>query len=210
MSHSSFHAVRLLRSTDLEQMIVLASRYRSVLADQTIYAPERFLLLTPAHKTLADRILRRDVDPATVDAAAARPAVRGMFEEGARFELPPIPEMTLLLFYGTLTAVALFALVAAVATRGAMLRILGFEIVTADGRLARRWRVLARSAIAWSPLLVPVVVSIVLGGIGTGAAQVMTVFATALVILCAGAIAAIAQPSRGLQDRLAGTWLVPR
>ena len=36
--------------------IVLASRYRSVLADPSLYAPERFLMLTPAHKTLADRI----------------------------------------------------------------------------------------------------------------------------------------------------------
>ena len=138
--------------------IVLASRYRSVLADQTIYAPERFLLLTPAHKTLADRILRRHVDPHTVDAAAARPAVRGMLEEGARFELPPIPAIALMLFYGTLMVVALLALVAALATRGVMLRLLGFEIVTADGRLAPRWRVLARAAIAWSPILLPLLV----------------------------------------------------
>ena len=133
--------------------IVLASRYRSVLADQTIYAPERFLLLTPAHKTLADRILRRPVDPQTVDAAAARPAVRTMLEAGARFEMPPIPAIAVMLFYGTLTVVALLALVAALATRGVMLRLLGFEIVTADGRLAPRWRVLARAAIAWSPIL---------------------------------------------------------
>ncbi len=140
--------------------LVLASRYRSVLADQTIYAPERFLLLTPAHKALADRILRRPVDPQAVDAAAKRPTVRGLFEAGARFELPPIPEMTLMLFYGTLTLVALSALVAALATRGVMLRLLGFDIVTADGRLAPRWRVLARAAIAWSPLLVPLVVMV--------------------------------------------------
>ena len=77
--------------------IVLASRYRSVLADQTLYAPERFLMLTPAHKTLADRILRRPVDPLTVDAAAARPAVRRMLEEGARDDLPPISGIALLL-----------------------------------------------------------------------------------------------------------------
>ena len=36
------------------------------------------------------------------------------------------------------------------------------------------------------------------------------VFAVALVVQCAGAIVAIAQPARGLQDRLAGTWIVPR
>ena len=189
--------------------IVLASRYRSVLADQTIYAPERFLLLTPAHKTLADRILRRPVDAQTVDAAAARPAVRSMLEEGARFEMPPISGIALLLFYGTLTAVALLGLVAALATRGVMLRLLGFEIVTADGRLAPRWRVLARAAIAWSPLLLPIVISNVIGGVG-GPAQLTILLGAALVVQCAGAIVAIVQPARGLQDRLAGTWIVPR
>ena len=61
---------------------------------------------------------------------------------------------------------ALLALVAALATRGVMLRLLGFEVVTADGRLAPRWRVLARAAIAWSPLLLPVLVSTVLDGLG--------------------------------------------
>ena len=190
--------------------IVLATRYRSVLADQTIYAPERFLLLTPAHKILADRILRRDIDPATVDAAAARPTVRGMLEAGARFEMPPIPAITLMLFYGTLMLEALLALVAALATRGVMLRLLGFEIVTADGRLASRWRGLARAAIAWSPILLPLLVVFVLEGLGGHLPDMIPVFAVALVIQCAGAIVAIAHPARGLQDRVAGTWIVPR
>ena len=190
--------------------IVLASRYRSVLADQTLYAPERFLMLTPAHKTLGDRILRRDVDPTTVDTAAARPAVRSMLEAGARFDLPPIPAIALMLSYVTLTFMALLALAAAVATRGVMLRLLGFEIVTADGRLAPRWRVLARTAIAWSPILVPLLATGVIEGVGAQLPDMIPVFAVALAVQCAGAIVAIAQPARGLQDRLAGTWIVPR
>jgi hypothetical protein len=200
-----------LRPADRDALeIVLASRYRSVLADQSLYAPERFLLLNPAHKTLADRILRRPVDTHAVDAAAARPAVRNVLQDGARSDPPPVAGIVLMLVYATLTATALLALVAALATRGVMLRLLGFEIVTADGRLARRWRVLARAAIAWSPLLLPIVASIVFGGAGTSAAHVNAVFATALAIQGAGAIVAIAQPSRGLQDRVAGTWIVPR
>jgi hypothetical protein len=190
--------------------IVLASRYRSVLADKTIYAPGRFLLLTPDHKTLADRILRRPVDADTVDAAAARPAVRRMLEAGARFEMPPIPAIALMLFYGSLVMAALLALVAALATRGVMLRLLGFEIVTADGRLAPRWRVLARAAIAWSPILVPLLATGVIEGVGAHLPNMIPVFGAALAVQCAGAIVAIAQPTRGLQDRLAGTWIVPR
>jgi serine/threonine protein kinase len=189
---------------------VLAARYRSALADRTLYAPERLLLLTEAHKTLADRILRRPVDPHTVEAAAARPAVRRMLEEGARLDLPPISAVALLLFYGTLMAVALFGVAAAVATRGVMLRLLGCEIVTADGRLAARWRVLARAVIAWSPLLLPALVSTALGGIAEGLLGLSLVLAASLAVLFAGGVVAIAQPSRGLQDRLAGTWIVPR
>ena len=182
--------------------IVLASRYRSVLADQTIYKPERFLRLTPAHKTLADRILRRTVDPRSVDAAAARPEVRGMLDEGARLKRPQMSSMVLGGFYMALSAVALAGLVAAFATRGVILRFLGFEVVTAAGLRAPRWRVLARAAIAWSPLLLPVLAWPVLGAPHP---DTMTIFAVALVVQCAGAIVAIVQPSHGLQDRLAGT-----
>ena len=120
-----------------------------------IYAPERFLLLTPAHKTLADRILRRPVDRADGGRGGGE-ARRAEHARGGRTirPMPPISAIALMLFYGTLTSRRrCSALVAALATRGVMLRLLGFEIVTADGRLAPRWRVLARAAIAWSPLL---------------------------------------------------------
>jgi eukaryotic-like serine/threonine-protein kinase len=190
--------------------IMLASRYRSVLADETLYAPERLLLLTPQHKTLADRILRRSADPHAVDAAAARPAVRGLLEAGARFELPPIGPLALMLFYGALVMAAVVGLLTALATRGAILRMLGFEIVTADGRLASRWRVLARTAIAWSPLLLPALVSTARGGIAGNLFGLGVVLAAALAAQLVGAGVAIARPARGIQDRLAGTWIVPR
>ncbi len=190
--------------------VVLAGRYRTTLSDARLYAPERMLALTPAHKTVADRILQRKVAPGSVDAAAARPAVRARLELGARFEEPPFSVLALMLFYGTLIVVAVLGLVGAIAVRGVMLRLLGFEIVTADGRRASRLRVLGRSAIAWSPVLAPLLASTVLGGIGSGAAGVNVLFSATLVVQLAGAVVAIVQPSRGLQDRLAGTWIVPR
>ena len=94
--------------------------------------------------------------------------------------------------------------------RGVVLRLLGFEIVTADGRRAGRWRTLGRTVIAWSPLLLLILVQQVLGGRGAGVAEVTTAFGLSVAALSAGAIVAIVQPSRGLQDRLAGTWIVPR
>ena len=38
----------------------------------------------------------------------------------------------------------------------------------------------------------------------------MFALASAPLILGAGAVAAIVRPERGLEDRLAGTWIVPR
>jgi hypothetical protein len=190
--------------------IVLAAKYRSTLSDPNFYKPERFLMITPAHKVAADAILRRHDDPAVVERAAARPAVRKLFEEGRSPEMPPLALVTLTMFFGTLMVIALLALVTAIATRGLLLRLLGFELVTGDGRRAARWRVLARTAIAWSPILVPAVLSTARGGIADGPWGLMFVFGVALILQLAGAVFAIARPSRGFQDRLAGTWIVPR
>jgi uncharacterized RDD family membrane protein YckC len=199
---------RSLAPTDRDAVeAVLASRYRAILADPTIYAPERFLLLTPAHKVTADRILRRRDDAAAVTAAAARPAVRALLEAGARFELPPLAPIGVMMLFSPLMMEGLLALLAAVAARGVVLRVLGFEIVTADGQRARRWRILARTAIAWSPLFATVVAQ---EALGYRIRDVVTMFGAAVAALGAGALIAIAWPSRGLQDRLAGTWIVPR
>jgi eukaryotic-like serine/threonine-protein kinase len=202
---------RALAPADREAAeIVLAGRYRQTLSDPSFYKPERFLLVTPAHKVVADAILRRHDDAAAVERAAARPVVRKLFEDGRSPELPPVAPIAVMLIAGLLTAVALFALVTAIATRGLLLRFLGFELVTRNGRLAARWRVLLRAAIAWSPMLVPAFVSTALGGLPVGLTGLMAVMVASLIIQLAGAMFAIARPSRGLQDRLAGTWIVPR
>jgi len=70
--------------------------------------------------------------------------------------------------------------------------------------------VLARAAIAWLPILVPLLATGVIEGVGAHLPNMIPVFGAALAVQCAGAIVAIAQPARGLQDRLAGTWIVPR
>jgi hypothetical protein len=124
--------------------------------------------------------------------------------------MPPLALMTLLTFFGLLLVVALVALITAVATRGLLLRLLGFELVTRDGRCAARWRVLVRAAVAWAPILVPALASTALGGVAHGVMGLTIILCTALVVLLAGAIVAVAVPSRSLQDRLAGTWIVPR
>jgi hypothetical protein len=118
--------------------------------------------------------------------------------------------LAVMAIFGGLAFVAFGALVTAVVSRGSMLRLLGFEVVTADGAVASRGRVLARTAIAWSPILVPVLAATTLGGVASSPFSLLGVLWIALAVLLAGAVLAIVSTTRGLQDRLAGTWLVPR
>jgi uncharacterized RDD family membrane protein YckC len=137
-----------------------------------------------------------------------------------------------------LMVVGIVGLISAVAGRGGIaLRLMNIAIVTKNGAVASGSRARIRSALSWFPLLAasvalcaghlplvtltsPISNSVayrvlvlppifvpddasmlfVRGGIATAA---LTVFALA-------AIVGVVRPQRGLQDRLAGTWLVPR
>jgi hypothetical protein len=77
--------------------------------------------------------------------------------------------------------------------------------VRRDGRPASRGRLFWRALLAWSPLLLaiaPLSVSMALKSPGRAALTLGAVFGLTLL--------SIALPQRGLQDRLAGTWPVPR
>jgi hypothetical protein len=107
----------------------------------------------------------------------------------------------LILAYGTLPAL----FVALLFRGGLVLRIAGVTFVRQDGLPASRLRLLWRGCLAWTPLWLLLVCLALTNGepsIWTG--------------LCAGTlsiglvIASLALPVRGLQDRLSGTWPVPR
>ena len=106
----------------------------------------------------------------------------------------------------------LVSLVTAPVFRGGLsFKLLGLAVVRDDGSLASRWRCMGRAAIAWSiPLLiVPLVFEF--GSVDLlpkkfeGWATLL-----AIALLLAGVTWVLRYPSRGPQDRLAGTWIVPR
>ena len=105
--------------------------------------------------------------------------------------------MTLLF---VLTQVAIFAHVNALVFRGGVIRVLGLELVTADGKQASRFRVLVRTAATWVPLMI----------VAPPSSPAHWLTYPCLLMLFAGAVVAILSPERGIQDRLAGTWIVPR
>ena len=81
-------------------------------------------------------------------------------------------------------------------------------VVNARGESAGKSQLLARWAIGWLPLLLPVVLVVRLLNPAEGSA-----FVSALVLLLlwiGAAVYAAIHPNRGLHDRLAGTWVVRR
>jgi hypothetical protein len=114
--------------------------------------------------------------------------------------------MLFILNYVLLCFVCLPALIAALAFRGGLvLLVTGVTFVRRDGAPASRVRLFWRALVTWSLFLAGVVLfwysykgwSGRWGPLAFGLFYVLTLVSVAL-------------PQRGLQDRLAGTWPVPR
>jgi hypothetical protein len=195
--------------------VTLATRYRGALSDRELFDPRHFMLtMDDAHRRRAEDLLRR-IDAATPsDAAFARPVVRDLIREATDDELQTSWWVAVGMVLGSmfLTA-ACGAMLSALAFRGAILRLMGFEIVRVDGRLASRLRTLLRAVLAWSPLLAAVPAAFVLAGAGVipGSAELYaSTMSVGLLVMAVLAAIPIARGGRGLHDRLAGTWVVPR
>ncbi len=118
----------------------------------------------------------------------------------------------------------LWAVWAGVTRGGISMRLAGVALVQADGRRAARWRCIVRALLAWLPLLLLLGAALSLDWwrIGVGAAlsppqdvawaSVLAWLAWWLALGLPPLYAWLAQrsPGRGLHDRLAGTYLVPR
>jgi hypothetical protein len=112
---------------------------------------------------------------------------------------------------GTFIAVAFFAGVGALVTgSGFTFRPFGAALVNRRGQRISRVRALWRAGVTWSPMIA---LAFVLknGPDVTQASTTVVMIDLALVaVIVAGAVWASQHPPRGLQDRLAGTWVVPR
>jgi serine/threonine protein kinase len=183
----------------------LASRYRDILSDGRMFTPRHMddLHLQDDHRTTASDVLRRYplllADPqAPVDAKAAA-IIR--WSTGQDVPRPPLSDPFQMYLF-----VAVLALVTNFVFRGGLIRMMGLELVTGDGRPASRLRVLARTAITWSPvLLVPFMMRFV--PLSTHGLDETPWWMLAMV---AGVVVVALTPTRGVQDRIAGTWVVPR
>jgi len=102
------------------------------------------------------------------------------------------------------------ALLAALLFRGGLLlHAFGIAVIRKDGVRASRLRVFWRSLITWSPVLaVPLALMLPrIFGIRLDMTWGAGLVSTLVVV---SAIVSVTLPNRSLQDRIAGTWLVPR
>lgn len=90
------------------------------------------------------------------------------------------------------------------------MRALGAALVTDDGQGVSRLRALLRAAVAWSPVVVWLVLLKLAPEIQQSSIATALLYALVPALLIAGAVYAWLHPARGIQDRIAGTWIVPR
>ena len=107
--------------------------------------------------------------------------------------------------------VGVVALLGSLTARGGFtFRPFGTALVREDGSPAGRIRAFLRALMSWCPAAV-LCTLVVLGPGPNSPDLTLTLLNTAILLLFIGCAAwAILHPSRGIQDRFAGTWIVPR
>jgi hypothetical protein len=200
--------------------VLIAGRYANHLSDPAFRAaffPRAFVF--EAHGSRLDRAIAAHpaVSPAELAAAEAeladfitrseRSSNRLQTPRGLMMVLPPLMAILWLV-------IAAPTVVFAPLFRGGLsLRLWGIGVVDRSGREVSAWRALGRALLAWAPLIAVALVAAGARRLFGPPDQSIVYFALSsslLLLFLAGVVAALATPSRGLQDRLAGTWLVPR
>jgi hypothetical protein len=171
-------------------------------------------------RELLERAVAAHPSPSDEAVNEATAAVETFLERqrAERFTGPELsaPFLVFMGLFAWILVVVPSLLSAAVSRGGLALRLLGIAVVTRVGAEASRLRAFGRALLAWAPLVLAF--SLVtwgpeaLAALGLLSAPWPNAFfasAMGLLFLC-GAIWAVVHPARGLQDRIAGTYLVPR
>ena len=194
--------------SDAQFGLYIAAHYRDLVADAAVWSNAMArVLINGEGRAFAERSLDASGAAAPEEIAAADQAVAPLVDALGRQRAIPPRRMASLLFASTLIMyVGVPAVLAALLFRGGLVLLAtGITFVRKDGRRASRLRLFWRALITWVPLI---------GAVGYGVVALqqpwrgwLLVGGVSLVALIAGSLAL---PERGLADRLAGTWPVPR
>jgi hypothetical protein len=104
-----------------------------------------------------------------------------------------------------------FAVLGALVTgSGFTFRPFGAALVNRRGQRASRFRALWRAAVTWAPMVVVLIVIKASPEPPNYRVSVLALETVLMVLIAGAAVWAVYHPSRSIQDRLAGTWIVPR
>ncbi len=188
--------------------VYIAAHYRAVITNQTIWSSAIARALIPRDaREFAEQSLDRNASCAPDELAEAGKQLGPVANQFGEPSMPtPRFIGPFLLWFGLLAYAAIPAFIAALLFRGGLvLRIAGVTFVRRDGRRAGRMRLLWRGVVAWCP----VAGALALGLEAMESKSVMTSLLTGLLLVVL-ATWSLWLPNRGLQDKLAGTWPVPR
>jgi hypothetical protein len=194
---------------DRQVTTYIAHHYRATITNETSWSgPMSFALIKGEARRFAERSVAEHPSLTDEEIAEADEAVDKLAPKGNPFASDPPPWLPWLVFGISLGIyVGVPALIAALLFRGGLvLLIAGVTFVRKDGTRALRIQVFWRALVTWSPLVLAVVAFVLMyswsGLLGASLAG--------LVVLAGPVVLSLALPNRGLADRLAGTWPVPR
>jgi hypothetical protein len=193
---------------DRQLATYIAHHYRGIITNQEAWSsPFVLAMIKGEARKFAEQSVAEHPAPTEAEIAEADAAVDKRVPKADIFASALPPGLPVLIPVGALVVyVSLPALLAALIFRGGLvLLIAGVTFVRKDGQRASRLRLFWRAIVAWSPSFL---------------ALLLCVFALVknqawlpwVGMVWAGLLAAasLALPRRGMQDRLAGTWPVPR
>ena len=194
--------------TDRQFAIYIAQHYRHVITNEDRWTDMYVMsMIRGKNRQFAEQSLtepaatEKEITEAEATLGRYRPSLDSLSFIKQPWFVPMVFAVTLGLYVG------LPALVAALLFRGGLVLLASsVTFVRRDGAQASRLRVFWRELVAWSPLLV---VPFVFGFLKLTAGGVVAGTVAALLI-CGLALISLSLPTRGIPDRLAGTWPVPR
>jgi len=204
--------------------IYIAGRFGKTISDPATWSG-MFTSGMPKEKELqakARAIVAKYPNPSEKEIADAKAAVAPMVRAADMmsdaFGRSPLPGAVRTAAVAMLLAAVFSIFCSLVFRSGLAMLVFGVVAVKRDGSRAGRLRVFGRALVTWSPFLAGQFGLVGLGlwlfGNPAGGGSITVVVGTAsglaLGLFAVLAVVSALLPERGLQDRLAGTWLVPR
>ncbi len=213
-SAGMFRAAKARWPSDRLVAVYIAHHYRGLITNEAVWSSAFSLTMVKGEgRKFAEQSVAEHSAPTEAEIKEADAALKKLLPTENPFSQKPppwLPSWTLLMMLAIYIGAP--AVIAALLFRGGLvLLIAGVTYVTADGALAGRLRLLWRAIVTWGPVFLALFISAFAAIVHAAKAKDLAWLPwVALAVVGLLAALSVALPERGLQDRLAGTWPVPR